>query len=106
GSTVDVSLSNNASITGTMTNVTRVALDSATWNMTGDSSVGTLNLGNGTISLGDGSAFHTLNVAGNFAGNDGTILFNTVLAGDDAATDKLIIGGDTSGTANVRVNNV
>ena len=42
----------------------------------------------GTVSLGDGSAFHTLNVAGNFSGADGTIIFNTVLAGDNAATDK------------------
>ncbi|WP_303635675.1 autotransporter family protein [Stenotrophomonas tuberculopleuritidis] len=106
GSTLDVNLSNRASITGAMTEVTRVTLDSASWNMTGNSTVGTLGLGNGTLSLGDGSAFHTLNVAGNFSGADGTILFNTVLAGDDAATDKLIIGGDTSGTANVRVNNV
>lgn len=106
GSTVNVALSNGASITGTMSNVTRVALDSSTWNLTGNSSVGTLSLGNGTVALGDGSAFHTLNVAGNFSGADGTIIFNTVLAGDDAATDKLIIGGDTSGSANVRVNNV
>lgn len=106
GSTLEVALSNNASITGAMTNVTSVALDASTWNMTGNSSVGTLNLGNGTISLGDGSAFNTLNVAGNFTGNDGTILLNTVLAGDSSASDKLIIGGDTSGTANVRVNNV
>mgnify|MGYP001173894721 CR=1 FL=1 len=106
GGTVNVALSNGASITGAMTDVTRVSLDSATWNMTGNSTVGALSLGNGTVSLGDGSAFHTLNVAGNFSGADGTIVFNTVLAGDDAATDKLIIGGDTSGTANVRVNNV
>lgn len=106
GSTVNVALSNGASITGTMSNVTRVALDSSTWNLTGNSSVGTLSLGNGTVALGDGSAFHTLNVAGNFSGADGMIIFNTVLAGDDAATDKLIIGGDTSGSANVRVNNV
>ncbi|WP_164261675.1 autotransporter outer membrane beta-barrel domain-containing protein [Stenotrophomonas maltophilia] len=106
GSTVNVALSNGASITGTMSNVTRVALDSSTWNLTGNSSVGTLSLGNGTVALGDGSAFHTLNVAGNFSGADGTIIFNTVLAGDNAATDKLIIGGDTSGSANVRVNNV
>ncbi|MCF3530152.1 autotransporter outer membrane beta-barrel domain-containing protein [Stenotrophomonas maltophilia] len=106
GSTVNVALSNGASIIGTMSNVTRVALDSSTWNLTGNSSVGTLSLGNGTVALGDGSAFHTLNVAGNFSGADGMIIFNTVLAGDDAATDKLIIGGDTSGSANVRVNNV
>ncbi|KAG1254089.1 hypothetical protein G6F68_011028 [Rhizopus microsporus] len=106
GSTVNVALSNGAVLNGAMTNVTSATLDSATWNMTGNSTVGTLNLGNGTVSLGDGSAFHTLNVAGNFTGNGGTLAFNTVLAGDDAATDKLIIGGDTSGTANVRVNNV
>ncbi|KAF1016940.1 MAG: Outer membrane protein IcsA autotransporter [Stenotrophomonas maltophilia] len=99
-------LSNGAVLTGVMNNVTRATLDAATWNMTGDSTVGTLDLRNGTVSLGDGSAFHNLNVAGNFSGADGTIIFNTVLAGDDAATDKLIIGGDTSGTANVRVNNV
>ncbi|MBA0458395.1 autotransporter outer membrane beta-barrel domain-containing protein [Stenotrophomonas maltophilia] len=99
-------LSNGAVLTGVMTNVTSATLDSASWNMTGNSTIGALSLGNGTISLGDGSAFHTLNVAGNFSGADGTIIFNTVLAGDDAATDKLIIGGDTSGSANVRVNNV
>ncbi len=106
GGAVNVALSNGAVLNGAMTNVTSATLDSATWNMTGDSTVGALNLGNGTVSLGDGSAFHTLNVAGNFTGNGGTLAFNTVLAGDDAATDKLIIGGDTSGTANVRVNKV
>ncbi len=106
GSTLDVNLSNNASITGAMTNVTSLALDSATWNVTGNSSVGTLDLGNGTVSLGNGSAFNTVTVAGNFTGADGTIVFNTVLAGDSSASDKLVIGGDTSGTANVRVNNV
>ncbi|WP_329913374.1 autotransporter outer membrane beta-barrel domain-containing protein [Stenotrophomonas sp. SMYL86] len=106
GGTVNVALSNGAVLNGAMTNVASATLDSATWNMTGNSTVGALNLGNGTVSLGDGSAFHTLNVAGNFTGNGGTLAFNTVLAGDDAATDRLIIGGDTSGTANVRVNNV
>lgn len=105
-SQMHVALSNNASITGAMTNVASVALDAATWNMTGNSTVGRLDLGSGTVSLGNGTTFNTLNVAGNFSGNDGTILFNTVLAGDSAATDKLIIGGDTSGSANVRVNNV
>ena len=105
-SQMHVALSNNASITGAMTNVASVALDAATWNMTGNSTVGRLDLGSGTVSLGNGTTVNTLNVAGNFSGNDGTILFNTVLAGDSAATDKLIIGGDTSGSANVRVNNV
>lgn len=106
GAIANVLLDNNAHLSGTMTNVTRVTLDTATWNMTGNSTVGRLDLGSGTVSLGNGTTFNTLNVAGNFSGNGGTLAFNTALAGDTAATDKLIIGGDTSGSANVRVNNV
>ncbi|MFL4596026.1 autotransporter outer membrane beta-barrel domain-containing protein [Stenotrophomonas maltophilia] len=107
GSTVNVALNNSATLLGATQNITSMAVDNARWQLSGNSSTGTLSLGNGgEIALGDGSAFHTLNVAGNFTGNGGTLAFNTVLAGDDAATDKLIIGGDTSGTANVRVNNV
>lgn len=107
GSTVDVALSNRATLLGATQNITSMAVDNARWQLSGSSSTGSLSLGNGSeIALGDGSAFHTLNVAGNFSGADGTLVFNTVLAGDNAATDKLIIGGDTSGSANVRVNNV
>lgn len=107
GSTVDVALTNGATLTGATQNITSMAVNNARWQLSDNSSTGTLSLGSGgEIALGDGSAFHTLNVAGNFTGNDGTIVFNTVLAGDNAATDKLIIGGDTSGSANVRVNNV
>jgi len=107
GSTVDVSLANNATLLGVTQNITSMALENARWQLSGNSSTGSLALGSGSeIALGDGAAFNTLNVSGNFTGNDGTFLFNTVLAGDDAASDKLVIGGDTSGTANVRVNNV
>ncbi|TGW15731.1 autotransporter outer membrane beta-barrel domain-containing protein [Stenotrophomonas maltophilia] len=107
GSTVDVNLTNNATLLGATQNITSMAVDNARWQLSGNSSTGTLSLGSGgEIALGDGSAFHTLNVAGNYTGNGGTLTFNTVLAGDDAATDRLIIGGDTSGTTTVRVNNV
>lgn len=107
GSTVDVNLTNNATLLGTTQNITSMAVDNGRWQLTGNSSTGSLSLGSGgEIALGDGSAFHTLNVAGNFASNGGLLTFNTVLAGDDAASDKLIVGGDTSGTANVRVNNI
>lgn len=107
GSTVDVSLANNASLLGTTQNITSMSLDNARWQLSGNSSTGSLSLGSGSeVALGDGSAFHTLNVSGNFTGADGTFLFNTVLAGDDAASDKLVIAGDTSGSANVRINNV
>lgn len=107
GSTVDVALTNGATLTGATQNITSMAVNKARWQLSDNSSTGTLSLGSGgEVALGDGSAFHTLNVAGNFTGNDGTIVFNTVLAGDNSASDKLIIGGDTSGSANVRVNNV
>ncbi|MCU1178547.1 autotransporter outer membrane beta-barrel domain-containing protein, partial [Stenotrophomonas maltophilia] len=108
GATGSLALRDNASLVGGITGAIDVALSQGgQWQLNKNSDVASLSVGNGgVVALGDGSAFHTLNVAGNFSGADGTIIFNTVLAGDNAATDKLIIGGDTSGTANVRVNNV
>lgn len=47
-----------------------------------------------------------LNVDGNYHGNDGLMVFNTTLDGDDSATDKLTVHGDTSGNTRVDVNNV
>lgn len=108
GTTGSLALRDNASLVGGITGAIDVALSQGgQWQLNKNSDVANLSVGNGgVVALGDGSAFHTLNVAGNFSGTDGTILFNTVLAGDDAASDKLVIGGDTSGQTNVRVNNV
>lgn len=58
----------------------------------------------GTVRFGTAPGT-TLTVAGNYAGNGGTLLFNTVLSGDGSATDRLV-AGSTSGTSTVRVNNV
>lgn len=103
---LDVILRNKAQIDGRFANVTTASIDSdSTWLMTGDSNVGQLTLGNtGTIALGNGSTFNTLTVD-TFTGNGGTLLFNTQLGDDTSATDKLIVSGDTSGQANVRVLN-
>lgn len=108
GTTADVTLRNGGRINGTFNAVNRAAVaDGGYWQLTGSSTVAQLDLASGgTVALGDGATFNTLNLSGNFIGNDGTILFNTVLAGDGSASDQLIIGGDTSGRANVRVNNV
>lgn len=105
-SSLDVFLRNKAQIDGRFTNVTTADIDSdSTWLMTGDSNVGALTLGaTGTVALGNGSTFNTLNVD-TFTGNGGTLLFNTQLGDDTSATDKLIVSGDTSGQANVRVVN-
>ncbi|MHA7845521.1 autotransporter outer membrane beta-barrel domain-containing protein [Serratia sp. D1N4] len=45
-------------------------------------------------------------INGNYVGNGGNVALNTVLAGDDAATDRLVVTGDTSGTSTVSVSNI
>lgn len=47
----------------------------------------------------------TLNVAGDYVGNGGTLVMNTVLGGDDSVTDKLVVAGNTSGDTFVQVKN-
>ncbi len=106
--TVNVQLGSGATLLGAIRNGSDLQLnDDARWRLTDDSSVQQLTLDSGAVvALGDGSAFHTLNVAGDYVGNGGTLLFNTVPAGDDAASDALVIGGDSAGQTFVRVNNV
>lgn len=53
----------------------------------------------------DTTAGTTLTVAGNYVGNGGTLLMNTVLGDDTSATDKLVVEGNTSGNSYVRVRN-
>ncbi|WP_188410789.1 autotransporter family protein [Agaricicola taiwanensis] len=65
---------------------------------------GTTNFAGGTIA--PGNSIGTLTVAGNYLGNGGTLEIETVLGDDNAATDLLIVTGDTSGSTNVRVINV
>lgn len=105
--TVNVRLGSGARLQGAIINGTDVQLSDASWRLTGDSNVQQLDVGAGSVvAFGDGSAFHTLQVAGNYTGSGGTLLFNTVLAGDDAASDRLVIDGDSSGQTNVQVNNI
>ncbi|HAX9872689.1 TPA: autotransporter outer membrane beta-barrel domain-containing protein, partial [Escherichia coli] len=47
---------------------------------------------------------NVITVTGDYQGNNGNIVFNTVLAGDDSATDKLVVRGNTSGKTRVTVN--
>ncbi|MGC3130655.1 autotransporter outer membrane beta-barrel domain-containing protein, partial [Pseudomonas aeruginosa] len=49
GSTVNLSLQNNAELTGQMQNVSSLSVgNTSNWNMTGDSQVGALNMAGGT----------------------------------------------------------
>ncbi|MFW7358333.1 MAG: autotransporter-associated beta strand repeat-containing protein [Brucella sp.] len=69
-----------------------------------DTTVSSLDNG-GTVNLSDLTAGTTLTVAGNYTGSNGTLVINTVLGDDNSRTDRLKVGGDTSGTTNLQVVN-
>lgn len=80
----------------------------AVWEVTGNSHVTNLLLQGGRVNMlapGNAGAFKTLTVEGNYTGG-GTLTMNTVLGGDNAATDKLIVEGNTSGHTLVAINNM
>ncbi|WP_072187012.1 autotransporter outer membrane beta-barrel domain-containing protein [Yersinia frederiksenii] len=81
--------------------------NSSIWNMSGDSSLTTLNLANGAIVnyVDNSPTFKTLTVTGNYHSDGGYIYFNTALNDDASETDKLLIEGNTSGTTYVVVRN-
>lgn len=83
------------------------------------SSIGTSTLSGNMINAGEvllsnqytgGNGRFTgdeLTITGNYAGNNGaSLVIDTVLGDDNAATDRLVIKGDVSGTSSVKVNNV
>lgn len=68
------------------------------------SNSGTIIIGHNDAA-GNAVAGTTLTVNGNYAGDNGHLLFNTVLGNDSSVTDKLVITGDTSGDTSVSVTN-
>ncbi|WP_265923282.1 autotransporter outer membrane beta-barrel domain-containing protein [Cupriavidus nantongensis] len=66
--------------------------------------VGTLTNA-GMVSL-NGSGNTALTVAGNFTGAGGAVRLHTALGGDASMTDRLVVQGDTAGTATLKVTNV
>lgn len=100
-------LQNGAQLTGQIDPI-NVDIDAAShWNMTAASQVNDLSsAGTITISAPTDNDFKILTVEGNYTGNDGLIVMNTELGGDDSQTDKLIVHGDTVGNTTVAVHNV
>lgn len=64
------------------------------------------NAGTVVFASKNNNAFSTLIVDGNYISDNGSLIMNGILNGDDSVTDKLIINGDTSGTTSVTVNNL
>lgn len=65
-------------------------------------------INNGLITTGSKSekAGNLLTVTGDYTSNNGTLVMNTVLGGDNSATDKLVIKGNASGDTLVTINNI
>ncbi|NWF32592.1 autotransporter outer membrane beta-barrel domain-containing protein [Stenotrophomonas sp. SAM-B] len=105
---IDVQLDNAAAWRGATDVVDVVAISGESmWHMTSDSTVQTLRLDKGGITLSSGvGSFNTLTVAGDLDSNAGRIVFNAALAGDRSPSDILHVTGDTRGTADVLVNNL
>ncbi|WP_246667196.1 autotransporter outer membrane beta-barrel domain-containing protein [Bradyrhizobium sp. UNPA324] len=64
------------------------------------------SLSNAGIVRTGGAGATTLTVAGNYIGNGGTLVLNTVLGGDSSATDRMVVQGTTSGASTLRITNV
>ncbi|VFS62139.1 Outer membrane protein IcsA autotransporter precursor [Leminorella grimontii] len=60
---------------------------------------GNLVMGHALTGAGQG----TFTIDGDYAGDGGTVIFNTDLGGDGSSTDKLLITGDSSGESKVSV---
>ena len=60
----------------------------------------------GTIAPGSKGTIGTLVVDGNYHGNSALAVFDSVLGGDDSASDRLYITGNATGLTNVNVNNL
>lgn len=60
----------------------------------------------GTINMIDSAANDSLTTSGNYSGTNGTLRLDTVLGDDASLTDRLVVGGSTSGFTGITVNNV
>jgi outer membrane autotransporter protein len=103
-SIANVTLQNQASLTGQLTNVSSLALNSgAVWNMVGDANVAAVNMNGGTINFNtkSGDAFRTLTL-GTLAGT-GTFEMSTDLVGHTG--DLLKVTGNASGDYSLHIKN-
>lgn len=116
GGTIALNMSNNSRFVGSSSvdssSIVNLNLNgkNSLWTMTKDSTLTNLTLNNATLSYqapdsGSPLTPKILTVNGNYMGNGGTLILNTVLGDDYSLTDKLIVRGDTSGTTHVVVNN-
>ncbi|WP_157768630.1 pertactin-like passenger domain-containing protein, partial [Burkholderia ambifaria] len=103
-SSANVILQNNANLTGQLTNVGNLAVNSsAIWNMVADATVPQLTMNGGNVALSDGSggSFHTLTLD-SLSGN-GTFHLGTDVAAHTG--DFLNVTGNATGDFSLQVKN-
>ncbi len=102
-----VALSDGSNWTGAARNPGSLSLTDSIWNLTGNSDVASLVLGNTTVAFSspDVSGYKTLTVRGNYTGADALFVLNTRLGDDSSPTDRLVIQGDTAGSSQLRIVN-
>ncbi|WP_455844454.1 autotransporter outer membrane beta-barrel domain-containing protein [Pantoea agglomerans] len=98
-----IALDNASAWQGASQGLHTLTLDNGSrWTMTADSDVGSVNLKDSQIVFAhNDSGFKKLTVDGDFNSDNGTLVMNEVLAGDDAPHDQLVVNGNTSGNTQV-----
>lgn len=77
------------------------------WDVTGDSTVGSLSLVDSTVAFDPADlTYKTLVVEGDFHADNGLLAMNSMLGDDSSPGDLLHVKGDTSGNARIAVNNI
>ncbi|WP_145583821.1 autotransporter outer membrane beta-barrel domain-containing protein [Yersinia thracica] len=99
----------SVSLASTIANLTSNVLITTTGSLGGYGKVTGNVENNGRLIMPNaltGGDFGTFTIDGNYTGNNGTVVFNTVLAGDSSNSDRLLITGNTAGQSYVTVNNI
>ncbi|MCW8274995.1 autotransporter outer membrane beta-barrel domain-containing protein [Pseudomonas sp. PCH199] len=98
GATANITLQNQATLTGRLENVASLAVNSqARWNMVGNASIGNLSMNGGSIQFGSPTEFYKLSVA-NLSGN-GTFLMDADFS--TGQVDTLEVTGNATGNHKV-----
>lgn len=97
----------NGSATTGQDSTANITLNSnSSWLVTGKSTLISLNVNDNQVTFPgptDGH-FKTLEIQGDYTGNNAKLVLNTALGNDTSPTDKLVIGGNASGVTYVSVN--
>lgn len=95
-----LSIKNAAAWSGATSIVRHVSLESGgTWNVSGDSRIGSLRNDHGIVAFAPGApgAFGTLTIDGDYEGNDGLFRMRGQLGDDHSPADLVHVTGNTSG---------